>query len=76
MEDLGKLIVAKDFKKLSKVQNFAKSGHTGERDCKVTKKAKKLERNQEKDSERKTIKVTNESGKITETELKKMTPKS
>ena len=40
VEDLGKLIVAKDFKKLSKVQNFAKSGHTGERDCKVTKKSK------------------------------------
>lgn len=42
----------------------------------MTTKANKLERNQEKDSERKTIKVTNERGKITETELKKMTPKS
>ena len=28
MFDLGKLIVAKDFKKLPKVQNIAKSGHT------------------------------------------------
>ena len=26
--DLGKLIVAKDFKKLPKVQNIAQSGHT------------------------------------------------
>ena len=29
MEDLGKLILAKDFKKLPKVQKIAKSGHTG-----------------------------------------------
>ena len=29
MEDLGKVIVAKDFKKLPKVQNIAQSGHTG-----------------------------------------------
>ena len=29
MEDLGKLIVAKGFKKLPKVQKIAKSGHTG-----------------------------------------------
>ena len=28
-EDLGKLIVAKGFKKLPKVQNIAQSGHTG-----------------------------------------------
>ena len=28
IEDLGKLIVAKGFKKLSKVQKIAKSGHT------------------------------------------------
>ena len=28
MEDLGKLIVAKGFKKLAKVQNIAQSGHT------------------------------------------------
>ena len=28
VEDLGKLIVAKDFKKLPKVQKIAKSGHT------------------------------------------------
>ena len=28
-EDWGKLIVAKDFKKLPKVQNIAQSGHTG-----------------------------------------------
>ena len=28
-EDLGKLIAAKGFKKLSKVQNIAQSGHTG-----------------------------------------------
>ena len=27
-EDLGKLIVAKDFKRLPKVQNIAQSGHT------------------------------------------------
>jgi len=27
--DLGKLIVAKGFKKLLKVQNIAQSGHTG-----------------------------------------------
>ena len=27
--DLGKLIVAKGFKKLPKVQKIAKSGHTG-----------------------------------------------
>ena len=27
-EDWGKLIVAKDFKKLRKVQNIAQSGHT------------------------------------------------
>ena len=27
--DLGKLIVAKGFKKLHKVQKIAKSGHTG-----------------------------------------------
>ena len=27
--DLGKLIAAKGFKKLSKVQKIAKSGHTG-----------------------------------------------
>ena len=29
MGDLGKLIVAKGFKKLPKVQNIAQSGHTG-----------------------------------------------
>ena len=29
MEDLGKLIVAKGFKKLPKVQNITQSGHTG-----------------------------------------------
>ena len=29
MRDLGKLIVAKDFKKLPKVQKIAQSGHTG-----------------------------------------------
>ena len=29
VEDLGKLIVAKGFKKLLKVQKIAKSGHTG-----------------------------------------------
>ena len=29
MEDLDKLIVAKDFKKLPKVQQIAQSGHTG-----------------------------------------------
>ena len=29
VEDLGKLIVAKGFKKLSKVQKIAQSGHTG-----------------------------------------------
>jgi len=29
VEDLGKLIVAKGFKKLPKVQNIAQSGHTG-----------------------------------------------
>ena len=29
MGDLGKLIVAKGFKKLPKVQKIAKSGHTG-----------------------------------------------
>ena len=28
MRDLGKLIVAKDFKKLPKVQKIAQSGHT------------------------------------------------
>ena len=28
-KDLGKLIVAKGFKKLPKVQKIAKSGHTG-----------------------------------------------
>ena len=28
-EDWGKLIVAKGFKKLPKVQNIAQSGHTG-----------------------------------------------
>ena len=28
-EDWGKLIVAKGFKKLPKVQNIARSGHTG-----------------------------------------------
>ena len=28
-EDWGKLIVAKGFKKLAKVQNIAQSGHTG-----------------------------------------------
>ena len=28
MEDLGQLIVAKDFKKLPKVQQIAQSGHT------------------------------------------------
>ena len=27
--DLGKLIAAKDFKKLPKVQKIARSGHTG-----------------------------------------------
>ena len=32
--DLGKLIVAKAFKKLPKVQKIVNSGHTGkERDC-------------------------------------------
>ena len=31
-EDWGKLIVAKGFKKLPKVQNIAQSGHT---DCEV-----------------------------------------
>ena len=30
MGDLGKLIVAKGFKKLSKVQKIARSGHTDE----------------------------------------------
>ena len=30
VEDLGKLIVAKGFKKLPKVQKIAKSGHTGD----------------------------------------------
>ena len=30
-EDLGKLIVAKGFKKLPKVQNIAQSGHTASR---------------------------------------------
>ena len=29
VEDLGKLIVAKGFKKLPKVQKIAQSGHTG-----------------------------------------------
>ena len=29
VRDLGKLIVAKGFKKLSKVQKIAQSGHTG-----------------------------------------------
>ena len=29
--DLGKLIVAKGFKKLPKVQKIAKSGHSGDR---------------------------------------------
>ena len=29
VEDLGKLIVAKDLKKLPKVQKIAQSGHTG-----------------------------------------------
>ena len=29
VEDLGKLIVAKGFEKLPKVQKIAKSGHTG-----------------------------------------------
>ena len=29
MRDLGKLIVAKGFKKLPKVQKIARSGHTG-----------------------------------------------
>ena len=29
VEDLDKLIVAKDFKKLPKVQQIAQSGHTG-----------------------------------------------
>ena len=28
-DDRGKLIVAKDFKRLPKVQNIAQSGHTG-----------------------------------------------
>ena len=28
--DLGKLIVAKGFKKLPKIQKIARSGHTGE----------------------------------------------
>ena len=32
VRDLGKLIVAKGFKKLPKVQKIARSGHTG---CKV-----------------------------------------
>ena len=31
--DLGKLIVAKDFKKLPKVQKIARSGHTGWNQC-------------------------------------------
>ena len=30
VENLGKLIVAKGFKKLPKVQKIAKSGHTGQ----------------------------------------------
>ena len=29
LEDLGKLIFAKGFKKLAKVQKIARSGHTG-----------------------------------------------
>ena len=29
VRDLGKLIAAKDFKKLPKVQKIARSGHTG-----------------------------------------------
>ena len=33
-EDWGKLIVAKGFKKLPKIQNIAQSGHTG-RDASV-----------------------------------------
>ena len=37
MEDLGKLIVAKDFKKLPKVQQIAQSGHTGDLMKKTTK---------------------------------------
>lgn len=41
----------------------------------MTTKANKLERNQEKDSERKTPKVTKEREKYKETELKKMIPK-
>ena len=37
MEDLGKLIVAKGFKNLPKVQKIAQSGHTGwgRQDCKT-----------------------------------------
>ena len=31
VRDLGKLFVAKEFKKLPKVQKIARSGHTGER---------------------------------------------
>ena len=31
VEDLGKLIFAKDFKKLPKVQQIAQSGHTAQR---------------------------------------------
>ena len=33
-EDWGKLIVAKGFKRLPKVQNIAQSGHTGSKLCK------------------------------------------
>ena len=33
MRDLGKLIVAKGFKKLPKVQKIAQSGHTGSGLC-------------------------------------------
>ena len=33
LEDLGKLIVAKGFKKLPKVQKIARSGHTEEEEA-------------------------------------------
>ena len=42
MGDLGKLIVAKDFKKLPKVQKIARSGHTATRED--LEKAKEKER--------------------------------
>ena len=43
MGDLGKLIVAKGFKKLPKVQKIAQSGHTGHVfDCKLVRGNKGL----------------------------------